>query len=134
MEDGMKLLFQVKPTSGVPIYRQIIDQVKRMVASGFLKPGDELPSVRRVAAYLEVNQMTISKAYSLLEATGVLERNRGRRMMIAAGQEGVENVEMRLKFIRPLLREAITQARQLGLPRDAVIEEFKKLMEDVNNA
>ena len=132
MEKGMKLLFQVKPTSGVPIYRQIIEQVKRMVISGHLKPGDELPSVRQVAAYLEVNQMTISKAYSLLEATGVLERNRGKRMMVTDAQSKAGTLKSRLKLIRPALMETITQARQLALPKEALLNELTKLMEESN--
>ena len=128
--EGMKLLFQVTPNSGVPIYRQIMDQVNRLVVSGYLKPGDELPSVRQVASFLEVNQMTISKAYSFLEATGVLERNRGKRMVIAENQEQTQNPEKRLEFIRPILMEAVTQADQLALPKEVVIKEFKKLLEE----
>ena len=60
-------MFVLKPQSGVPIYRQILDQVRRMVASGQLAPGAELPSVRELAIKHAVNPMTISKAYSLLE-------------------------------------------------------------------
>ncbi|MCP5054363.1 MAG: GntR family transcriptional regulator [bacterium] len=126
----MKLLFQVKPTSGVPIYRQIIDQVNRLVVSGYLKPGDELPSVRQVAGYLEVNQMTISKAYSLLEATGVLERNRGKRMQVAAGRGKTQTLKKRLQLIRPVLMEAVTQSRQLALPKEEILKELERLMED----
>ena len=95
-----------------------------------MKPGDELPSVRQVAGFLEVNQMTISKAYSFLEATGVLERNRGKRMVIAENQEQTQNPEKRLEFIRPILMEAVTQANQLALPKEVVLNEFKKLLEE----
>lgn len=130
MDAGIKLLFQVKPNSGVPIYRQLIEQVNRLVASGYLKPGDELPSVRRLADYLEVNQMTISKAYSLLEATGVLERNRGKRMAVAANQAETQGMEKRLRLIRPVLMEAATQANQLALSKETVLNEFKKLLEE----
>jgi GntR family transcriptional regulator len=129
-DEGMKLLFQVTPNSGLPIYRQIIDQVNRLVISGHLQPGDELPSVRQVAAFLEVNQMTISKAYSLLEATGVLERNRGKRMVIAADQEQTRSSEKRLEFIRPVLKEAAAQVNQLALPKEVVLQEFKRLLEE----
>ena len=130
MNRGINLLFQVQPGSGVPIYRQIIDQVNRMVISGYLKPGDELPSVRQVASDLEVNQMTISKAYSLLEAAGVLERNRGRRMAVAASQGETRSPAKRLELIRPALMEAVTQANQLALPKEVVLKEFTKLLEE----
>jgi GntR family transcriptional regulator len=129
-DEGMKLLFQVTPNTGVPIYRQIMDQVNRLVVSGYLKPGDELPSVRQVASFLEVNQMTISKAYSFLEAMGVLERNRGKRMVIAENQEQTQNPKKRLEFIQPILMEAVTQATQLALPKEVVLKEFRKLLEE----
>ena len=130
MNRGINLLFQVQPGSGVPIYRQIIDQVNRLVISGYLKPGDELPSVRQVASDLEVNQMTISKAYSLLEAAGVLERNRGRRMAVAASQRETRSPAKRLELIRPALMEAVTQANQLALPKEVVLKEFTRLLEE----
>jgi GntR family transcriptional regulator len=130
MNRGINLLFQVQPGSGVPIYRQIIDQVNRLVISGYLKPGDELPSVRQVASDLEVNQMTISKAYSLLEAAGVLERNRGRRMAVAASQGETRSPAKRLELIRPALMEAVTQANQLALPKEVVLKEFTRLLEE----
>ena len=61
-------MFSINPNSGEPIYRQLTEQVKRMVAGGQLQPGAELPSVRELAAQYAINPMTISKAYSLLEA------------------------------------------------------------------
>ena len=66
------LEFEIHPSSGVPIYRQIMDQVRALVASGRLQAGDMLPSIRQLAGDLEVNMMTVSKAYARLEADGVL--------------------------------------------------------------
>src|SRR5262249_10495655 len=74
--------FQVNISSGVPIYRQLMDQVRALVASGRLAEGDLLASVRQVAQDLQVNQMTVSKAYSLLERDGVVERVRGQGMRV----------------------------------------------------
>ena len=130
MDNRISLLFQIKPSSGIPIYKQIIEQINRLVIRGYLKPGDELPSVRQVAGYLEVNPMTISKAYSLLEATGVLERIRGKGMIIASNQKTAKNPEKRLELIRPVLIEAATQAKQLALPKDTILKEFSKLLEE----
>ena len=59
--------FQVNPSSGVPIYRQLMDQVRALIASGRLAEGELLPSVRQVGQELQINKMTVSKAYSLLE-------------------------------------------------------------------
>ena len=77
-------LFSVTTGSGEPIYRQLVEQVRRLVAGGQLAAGNELPSVRETAQALAINPMTVSKAYSQLEATGVLERRRGVGMVVAA--------------------------------------------------
>ena len=79
MSDNKEIYFQIQPSSGVPIYKQIVEQVERLVASGYLSQGDELPSVRKVAVHFEVNSMTVSKAYSMLEASNIVERRRGMR-------------------------------------------------------
>ncbi len=130
MGHRISLLFEIKPSSGIPIYKQIIEQINRLVVSGYLKAGDELPSVRQVAGHFEVNPMTISKAYSLLEATGVLERVRGKGMIVAANHKGGDNLEQRLELIRPVLSEAAVQANQLALPKDIIVKEFSELLED----
>ncbi len=76
------LLLRVDPVSGVPIYRQLMDQVVALSAGGRLKPGDLLPSVRAVAERLRVNPMTVSKAWSLLEREGLIEHVRGLGMRL----------------------------------------------------
>jgi len=130
MNDRINILFSIQPSSGIPIYKQIVDQVNRLVISGFLKPGDEIPSVRQVASNFEVNPMTISKAYSLLEATGILERVRGKGMIVATNQEGDQSLKKRLEMIQPSLKEVAIQANQLGLPKEKVIKAFKQLLEE----
>ena len=70
-------LFTIAVGSSDPIYRQLIEQTRRLVAAGVLAPGDVLPSVREVALALAVNPMTVSKAYNMLETEGVLSRARG---------------------------------------------------------
>src|SRR5690606_276793 len=80
---GENLIFILNPQSGIPIYRQLAEQIRRMVAGGQLQAGDELPSVRELAVAHAVNPMTISKAYSLLEVEGVLVRQRGKPMQVA---------------------------------------------------
>ena len=132
MNSQITLLFRIKPSSGIPIYKQIIEQINRFVVSGYLKPGAGLPSVRQVANYFEINPMTISKAYSLLEAAGVLERIRGKGMIISSNQKGIKNIKGRLELLKPALFEAATQAKQLALPKETVLKEFTKLLENQN--
>jgi GntR family transcriptional regulator len=110
-------MFSLHPGSGIPIYRQLVEQVRRLIAGGQLAPGAELPSVRDLAVEYAVNPMTISKAYSLLEAEGLLERNRGRPMTVAAGRRAQASLTQRLKQIEPQVRQLALSARQLELTR-----------------
>jgi len=130
MESSAKLYFQIATTSGVPIYRQVIDQVKMNIATSRFKPEDFLPSVRQVAAELEVNPMTISKAYSILEKEGVLEYVRGKGMRISASEAPHEDLKEREEAITPLLREVITKASQLALGPDKISELFAKMWKE----
>jgi GntR family transcriptional regulator len=122
------MFFDINPSAAVPIYRQIIDQVRRMIASGQFKPGDELPSVRNVAAKHSVNPMTVSKAYGLLEAEGLVSRLRGQGMVIAERQP-VSNVQDRLELLRPSLQSAALHARQLQIPVKDALALFKNELE-----
>ena len=108
-------MFILNPQSGVPIYRQLLDQVRRMVSSGQLPPGAALPSIRDLALLHAVNPMTISKAYSLLEAEGVLERNRGKPMTVASQSSSRPALTKRLQQVEPLLDQAVLAARQLQI-------------------
>src|SRR5690606_257931 len=83
-------LFILNPHSSVPIYQQLIEQVRRMVGSGQLAPGTELPSVRDMAQIHTVQPMTISQAYSPLESDGLLERPRGKPSRVAAPRHGAD--------------------------------------------
>jgi GntR family transcriptional regulator len=114
-------MFILNPNSGIPIYRQVLEQVRRQVASGQLKAGDELPSVREVALAHAVNPMTISKAYALLQAEGLLEHNRGKPMTVASRSRAQSPVSRRLEQIEPLLTQVALAARQLQLSQVDVI-------------
>jgi GntR family transcriptional regulator len=108
-------IYTLEPASGVPIYRQLIDQVRRLVASGHLEPGTELPSVREVAAEYTVNPTTISKAYGLLELEGVVQRNRGKPMTIAPLRRNQQALVQRLRQIESQVDSLVLAARQLDL-------------------
>ena len=71
------MLLEIDHHSGVPIYRQVIEQIRQQIMAGQLSEGEQLMSVRELAAQLRVNPMTISKAYALLEVEGLVERRRG---------------------------------------------------------
>jgi GntR family transcriptional regulator len=121
--------FEINPTSGVPIYRQIIDQVHALVASGTVGAGDLLPSVRQVARDAAVNPMTVSKAYSRLEADGVVRRARGQGMeVLPPSQNGT--LEQRKDQFRATIEPALHRARQLGLNRTQIREVISSLLQD----
>ncbi len=123
-------MFVLNPNSGVPIYRQILDQVRRMVASGQLAPGTELPSVRDLAVRHAVNPMTVSKAYSLLEAEGLLERNRGRPMTVAGQARNASPLTKRLQQIQPLVEHTVLAAKQLELSETELVKSLRKTWEN----
>ena len=122
-------MFILTPNSGIPIYRQVLDQVRRKVASGQLKPGDELPSVREVAMTHAVNPMTISKAYALLQAEGLLEHNRGKPMTVATQTRAQTPVTQRLGQIETLIEQVALAARQLQLSQAEVIKLLRRKWE-----
>jgi GntR family transcriptional regulator len=121
--------FEIHPSSGVPIYRQIMDQVLAMIASGRLAPGDLLPSVRQLGADLEVNMMTVSKGYARLEADGVLERVRGKGMRVKPLESG-GRVKDRQQELKPLVDPMVTRAQQLGLTDEQVIAVVKSVLRE----
>ena len=122
----------VSPVSGVPIYRQVVEQVRAQVAGGRIGGGEFLPSVRQLAEELEVNPMTISKAYSLLERDGVVELVRGQGMRVKEGAAAT-NGKARRAALAPLLEQVALTARQLNLAPGQVLNQLKPLLEEAND-
>lgn len=121
-------MFSLNPQSGIPIYRQLAEQVRRMVAGGQLKEGDELPSVRELALEHAVNPMTISKAYSLLEVEGLLARQRGKPMQIAPQNQQKNSEQARLLHLQPQLEQLVLAARQLEIPDKVLLTSLRELL------
>ena len=126
-----RFLFQAFPTSGVPIYRQLVEQVRRQAAAGRLKPGEYLPSVRQVAGELQVNPMTVSKAYSILEREGVLEGVRGQGMRLKAPPVN-GTMRDRRQTLKPLLEQVVATAYQLSLSLRDVMRLLEPMLEDLD--
>lgn len=100
-----------------------------MVAGGQLQAGAALPSVREMASAHAINPMTVSKAYSQLETEGVLERLRGKGMVIAATAKRPQPLADRLAQLDPLLGEVAQRAHELELSGDKVLLRLRQLME-----
>jgi GntR family transcriptional regulator len=123
------LQFEVHPASGVPIYRQIMDQARTLIAGGKLVSGDLLPSVRQMAAELQVNMMTVSKAYSRLEAEGVLERVRGKGMRVTATQVN-GSLSSRKQRLGVETRHLVNRGRQLELTDKQILDVVNTVLKD----
>ncbi|MDX9980093.1 MAG: GntR family transcriptional regulator [Lentisphaeria bacterium] len=109
------MLFRYDARSGVPIFRQLEEQIQRGVLSGALAVGEKLPAVRDLAAELGVNPMTVSKAYSHLEMEGWVERQRGVGLFVRPRPAAAEDEE-RLRLLSESLRDAAFCAVQMGIP------------------
>ena len=123
------MLIAVDSHSGVPVYRQIIDQVRFQIAAGLVKAGTELPSTRTLSQELGVNPMTVSKAYGLLEEEGVVMRRPGLPLVVS---EQSEEAETRTKaaHLRLVLEPVAVAARQLGITDEQAIEVFRQTLAD----
>jgi len=124
------MLFDIVPTAATPIYRQIVEQVHRLIASGQLAPGADMPSVRAVALHYAINPMTVSKAYSQLEAEGLLVRLRGVGMVVAQPDTRTAPPPDRLALLTPSLQTAAQVARQLGIAPAAALALFQRCLDD----
>lgn len=117
-------MFTLNPSSGVPIYRQIVRQVRHAIAIGRLKPGERLPSVRTIATQLGINPMTVSKAYSMLEQAEVVLRQPGIGMVVSdSGGNPAEAID-------DDVRTLIQTAKQVGLLRKEVVAQVNRIWEE----
>jgi GntR family transcriptional regulator len=116
----MMLHFQINPHSGVPVYRQMVDQVKYYIASEALKPGDQLPSIRELAQKLAVNPTTVVRVYSDLEHEGVIEMRHGKGAFVAVSSRRMSAAE-RERSLRELARHLAVEAVQMGASASQVL-------------
>ena len=123
---------QIDPHSGVPAYRQMMDQVKYAVAAGLLVGGDQLPSIREMARHLAVNPTTVVKAYGELAADGVIVLEHGRGAFVAEGARGMSAAERRAALER-LARQIAVEAHQMGAGDDEVIEAVRRQLEELKH-
>ena len=113
-------MFSIELNSGVPIYRQIVDQVICQIDRGQIEIGQLLPSVRQLANEMGVNPMTVSKAYSILESESVVSRKRGVGMVV------IKKAMKPIELLRPTLKQLVDDAKQIGLSE----REVSKLIRD----
>jgi GntR family transcriptional regulator len=120
------VLLEIDHHSGLPIYRQVIDQLRQQIMAGQLSEGEQLISVRELAAQLRVNPMTISKAYALLEIEGLVERRRGIGLFVARLRKD-QKARTKSQLLEDILRKAAVTAIQFGIPEQETQEMLTKL-------
>ncbi|HUV65552.1 MAG TPA: GntR family transcriptional regulator [Sedimentisphaerales bacterium] len=126
------MLLEINNHSGVPIYRQVIEQIKHQIMAGQLLEAQQLTSVRDLAAQLRVNPMTISKAYAMLEADGLLERRRGIGLFVARVQN-THKMQTQTRILEGILNQAAITAAQFGFTEKQAMEMFEGLYKKYNS-
>lgn len=121
--------YRLDPHSGVPAYRQVIDQVLSGIASGTLGPGDQLPTVRQMAVDLTINPNTVVRAYRELEIRGVLETQQGTGTFISQTKPKQDEME-RERQLNQLAADAAARTGQAGFTVGELIARLKELQTD----
>jgi GntR family transcriptional regulator len=124
------MLIDIDAHGGVPIYRQVIDQVRRLIMTGQMAEEEQLESVKNLSARLKVNPMTISKAYSFLVQEGLVERRRGVGLFVARMQKNTKK-EIKSSVLSEVLRKAASLAVQMEISEkeaaDLLGQQYKKI-------
>ena len=111
---------QVDVESGVPLYVQLVDRIKQMVVSGQLQPGQQLPTIRQLAADLRINYNTVGRAYSILDEEGVISTQQGRGTYITSRLDEGQLRRLRLEKLSGMIGQAVHEARALGYERQEI--------------
>lgn len=123
--------FQINLNTGLPIYRQLMDQLRFYIASGAIHPGEQLPSIRAMAKQLAVNPTTIVKAYNELAHAGVIELRQGRgAFALASAQPEGRSMELLTPLAEQLAREAHAAGISLDEVSELLTEEYQKMSKE----
>jgi len=126
---GPDFAFRLNAHSGVPVYRQLIDQVLSAVALGTLRTGDQLPTVRQVAVDLAINPNTVMRAYREMEIRGILDTQQGAGTFVAE-QASAAPQEERERQLAQLAGELVSRAGSLGFTLEELIETLRDLQQN----
>jgi GntR family transcriptional regulator len=125
------MLLHVNFKSGKPVYLQLVDQIKAAAASGSLRAGDSLPSIRPLSEDLRVNRNTVAKAYGQLEAEGIIETQPGRGCFLKETTPSPLRKDARRRLLVAGVDEVVVQAHHLQVPRADLIELVRQRFDDL---
>jgi GntR family transcriptional regulator len=123
---------QIDFRSDQPIYVQIVEQVRRMIAAGDLNPGDQLPTVRQMATDLRVNFNTVARAYRLLDEAGLISTQHGRGTYVWEAPSAETGRQLRWQSLQELARNYIHQAKRLGYENQEILDAFEVMAASEN--
>ena len=121
--------FSIDTKSGVPLYRQIIEQVKYGITGGLLSPGDQIPTVRKLAADLSVNPNTVIRAYREMELGGVLDTQQGSGTFVADHRPEVDELE-KLRKLDQILTEFVARGHEYGFTLVEILDGLQQRKEE----
>jgi GntR family transcriptional regulator len=121
----LALQIQIDLKSGVPFYRQIIDQVKAAMATETIGPGDRLPTVRQLAVDLSINPNTVSRAYTELELTGLVETQMGSGTFVGNRRVERDDIEHR-RLLDQICQEFLSRASTHGFTLDEIVDNLEQ--------
>ncbi len=124
---------QIDPSDGIPLYLQIVTQVKYLVAAGRLAPGEEVPPIRKLVERLIVNPTTVARAYRELERDGVLVSRQGSGTRVSASPSPLSH-EAKLRILTERVRGVVVEASQLGVPLEDVLRLVKHVNADLTGS
>ena len=110
---------KIDPSSGLPIYHQLIEQIKHSIAIGVMKAEDQLPSVRKLSMDLRINPNTIAKAYNIMEMEGIVYTKRGEGTFISSGASE-PSIKSQRAVLRGLVDQVVETAKSMKIPEDEV--------------
>ena len=122
------MFVHLNPNSGMPIYRQLFQQLRQRIVSGQLASGEQMPSVRELAAGLKINLLTVAKVYQLLESEGLVETRRGLGTFVLDGHT-TRSVTEKRKLIAHAVEQVVAEAQHLGLEEAEVVRLIRQRFE-----
>jgi GntR family transcriptional regulator len=132
-ETAMAMLTQPNASSGVPIYLQLIEQVKHAVETGALRPGEQLPAIRHVAEQLVINPNTVAKAYRELQHDGIIELRHGSGAFVAENTSA-KKVASRLRDAQAVVAKSVERLRSRGVTDEEIRRLYEAELAGVNRA
>jgi GntR family transcriptional regulator len=125
---------QIDLESGVPIYVQLVDRIEQMVVSGQLQPGQQLPTIRQLAADLRVNYNTVGRAYLILDQEGIISTQQGRGTYITTRLDEAQVQKLWMDKLRSMIGQAIHEALALDYSREDIERIVKEQLDEAAGA